>query len=108
MYWRPNFTSTACLNKVETTNRCEALKAKSTSLFQLKYEEIQSIFIGKSKKKPFESSQMENFDSDLQYINHPIHILTKDNAMSPSSFIPLCEFGGRMDSMGVRCQDNQV
>ena len=39
--------------------------------------------------------------SDCAIIHHPIHILSKDNEASPSSFIPFCEFGGDMSIVGV-------
>ena len=38
-------------------------------------------------------------------VNHPVHILTKNNQMSPSAFIPFCEFGGDMNVMGVKTSD---
>ena len=31
---------------------------------------------------------------------HPVHIFDKDGKMSPSAFIPFCEFGGNMSSVG--------
>ena len=33
---------------------------------------------------------------------HPIHLVTEENATSPSSFIPFCDFGGDMSSVGVK------
>ena len=41
-------------------------------------------------------------NTDFAIINHPVHILTKENKMSPSAFIPFCEFGGNMSAMGVK------
>ena len=35
-------------------------------------------------------------------MNHPVHIVTNDNQMSPSAFIPFCELGGNMSLMGVQ------
>ena len=35
-------------------------------------------------------------------INHPVHIIDEQGSMSPSAFIPFCEFGGNMSVMGVR------
>ena len=35
-------------------------------------------------------------------INHPVHIMTKENKLSPSAFIPFCDFGGNMSSVGKR------
>ena len=40
--------------------------------------------------------------SDLALINHPVHIITKYNQLSPSAFIPFCEFGGNMSAVGVK------
>ena len=40
-------------------------------------------------------------DLDFTIINHPVHILTPDNEISPSTLIPFCEFGGNMSAMGV-------
>ena len=42
------------------------------------------------------------FSADLDIINHPVHIVTKDNTVSPSAFIPFCDFGGNMSAMGVQ------
>ena len=41
-------------------------------------------------------------------MNHPVHILTKDNKTSPSSFIPFCEFGGDMSTVGVKIDQFDV
>ena len=40
--------------------------------------------------------------ADFSIINHPVHIMTKDNRKSQSSFIPFCEFGGDMSVVGVK------
>ena len=43
---------------------------------------------------------------DLQKLhritNHPVHIFEEDGTMSPSAFIPFCQFGTNMLSMGVQ------
>ena len=33
---------------------------------------------------------------------HPVHIVNEDTKKSLSAFIPFCEFGGNMASMGVK------
>ena len=38
---------------------------------------------------------------DLTSVRHPVHIVTKDNKISPTAFIPFCEFGGNMSAVGV-------
>ena len=41
-------------------------------------------------------------DLDNTIINHPVHIMDRDNNVSPSALIPFCEFGGNMSSMGIK------
>ena len=38
----------------------------------------------------------------MEIINHPVHIVTKNKRISPSAFIPFCDFGGNMSAMGVQ------
>ena len=33
---------------------------------------------------------------------HPVHIVGEDNQLSPSAFIPFCEFGGNMSAMATK------
>ena len=40
--------------------------------------------------------------------NHPVHIVTTDNKISPSAFIPFCDFGGNMSAMGVEIDQFEV
>ena len=40
--------------------------------------------------------------------NHPVHFLTQEGKMSPSAFIPFCEFGGNMLSMGIKIDQFNV
>ena len=40
--------------------------------------------------------------ADFTNINHPVHIINKDNQMSPSAFIPFCDFGGNMSAVGTK------
>ena len=34
--------------------------------------------------------------------NHPVHLIKKDGRLSSSAFIPFCDFGGNMSSMGIK------
>ena len=44
-----------------------------------------------------------NVDSIFRNVaNHPVHIYDNHGNISPSSFIPYCEFGGKMSAMGVK------
>ena len=38
--------------------------------------------------------------ADHESINHPVHFVTKTDQISLSAFIPFCEFGGNMSSVG--------
>ena len=40
--------------------------------------------------------------------NHPPHILTKDLELSPSAFIPFCEFGYNMSLMGINIEEFDI
>ena len=40
------------------------------------------------------------FDEYHRIVVHPVHILDENNEMSPSAFIPFCEFGGNISLMG--------
>ena len=44
----------------------------------------------------------DNEDSH-KITNHPVHIFDKtQKKLSPSSFIPFCDFGGNKEAMGVK------
>ena len=38
----------------------------------------------------------------MRVSNHPVHFETDGGDLSPSAFIPFCEFGGNMSAMGVK------
>ena len=40
--------------------------------------------------------------------NHPVHIINVEGKLSPSSFIPFCEFGGNMSAMGAKIEQFKV
>ena len=35
---------------------------------------------------------------------HPVHIIDEEGNLSPSAFIPFCEFGGNMTAMGLNTE----
>ena len=41
-------------------------------------------------------------------MNHPVHIINQNKDLSPSAFIPFCEFGGNMSSVGVKIDQFDV
>ena len=57
------------------------------------------MFSGTTTKNA--ASQVGNSVTEYLMINHPVHIMTEDQQMSPSAFIPFCDFGGNMSAMGV-------
>ena len=40
--------------------------------------------------------------------NNPVHIVDKDNFLSPTALIPFCEFGETMSAMGVKIEKFDV
>ena len=46
--------------------------------------------------------------TELTTINHPVHIMNREKEMSPSAFIPFCDFGGNMSSVGVKIDQFDV
>ena len=44
----------------------------------------------------------------MSSVHHPVHIVNKEGGRSPSAFIPFCEFGSNMSSMGVRIEEFDV
>ena len=43
-----------------------------------------------------------------QLSNHPVHIVDERGDVSPSAFIPFCEFGGNMSAVGVKIDQFHV
>ena len=41
-------------------------------------------------------------------VNHPVHIVDEEGNLSPSAFIPFCQFGGNMSAMGVKIDQFDV
>ena len=39
---------------------------------------------------------------------HPVHFVTKEGKLSPSAFIPFCEFGGNMSAIGTTIDNFNV
>ena len=46
--------------------------------------------------------------SNEKMVKHPVHIVDEDGKVSPSSFIPFCEFGGNMSMMGDKIDEFDV
>ena len=37
--------------------------------------------------------------------NHPVHLIDEDGKLSPSAFIPFCDFGGNMSAFGINIKN---
>ena len=47
--------------------------------------------------------------TDLSIINHPVHIMNTEKEISPSAFIPFCDFGGgNMSLLGKKIDQFEV
>merc|ERR1712038_52034 len=56
-----------------------------------------------SKIDNYSHGTINDFVKEVRTLsNHPVHMINKDMQMSPSAFIPFCEFGGNMSSVGVK------
>ena len=85
--------------------RAKKLMKRVKSLMILKYEEIQDLrpeFVYRDTLIENGTHFSDLLDSDSLIVSHPVHILTTDNKMSPSAFIPFCDFGGNISAMGVK------
>ena len=40
--------------------------------------------------------------------NHPVHLKKESGDLSPSAFIPFCDFGGNMSAMGTKIDEFDV
>ena len=66
----------------------QKLLKRANNIFSRKYEPTRNTISSEGKNSTI--------------INHPVHIITKDKKVSPSAFIPFCEFGGDMMTMGTK------
>ena len=44
----------------------------------------------------------------MSSVRHPVHIVDKNKKLSPSAFIPFCEFGGNISAMGEKIDQFDV
>ena len=49
-----------------------------------------------------------SLNSGLSLVNHPAHIINSHGVLSPSAFIPFCELGGNMTSLGIKIEEFNV
>ena len=76
--------------------------------FDLKVNNINQLITGNLGQLNA-SSELGLMNSDIfEIINHPVHIVDKNMNLSPSSFVPFCEFGGNMSALGVKIDQFDV
>ena len=55
---------------------------------------------------------MQTNSLDTPYIqaisSHPVHIVNSQGKISPSAFIPFCDFGGNMSAMGEKINQFEI
>ena len=72
-----------------------------SSLYNLSISNINSFLGNKSSKKNIEDMMAR--PEFHRILNHPVHIVDNSSTeLSPSSFIPLCDFGGNFNVTGVK------
>ena len=93
-------------------NLAHKLLEKTTSYFRSHSHRTRnaSLITEKGIGKNISTTKVLNLQNclDLPKINHPVHIITKDNQISPSALIPFCDFGGDMSSVGVKIDQFDV
>ena len=88
------------------------LLRRAVALIPLYYEDIRSLLPGRSDHQSFTRHINKALNSEIltisQYSNHPVHIISKDNKMSPSALIPFCDFGGNMSAVGIKIDQFEI
>ena len=59
-------------------------------------KEIDALLNGKKNIYNLKNEMWSNTEFIHKISNHPIHIQDRNKTLSPSAFIPFCEFGGNM------------
>ena len=106
--------------KVDNTSRNKELKTIAAQLFQkttdllfLKYRKIKSFIHGLGNSWNLEGSTgdlkgwlickvSKKLLFNLGAVSHPVHFITTEGKLSPSAFIPFCEFGGKKSAVSTK------
>ena len=67
----------------------------------INYEEVKKVIfedLNSALNLSIEQFGAQNFENEdvHKLLNHPVHIIDKDQKFSPSAFIPYCAFGENM------------
>ena len=84
----------------------EKIFRKVSLALSLKHDEINSLTDPNSSLNRTEENILPSESSAMSQMgtltNHPVHIINKNGDLSTSAFIPFCEFGGEMSTMGKK------
>ena len=72
-----------------------------SSFYNLSISKIHSFLVDKSNQEIMDDMMAR--PEIHRIVNHPVHIVDNSSTeLSPSSFIPLCDFGGNFNITGVK------
>ena len=99
-------------------NIARKLFDKLSSTFTMQFQDIQSYTscTGNDSLNGLTKGDLNNFKiklntifEDLTSANHPVHLVYGGGQkLSPSAFIPFCEFGGSMSAMGIKIDQFKI
>ena len=103
------------LRKMETEQDKTKIINFASKIFDFMSEEL---FLDHSKIKffrepsknmaPLEAQNKKRISTGLSFVNHPVHIINRQGELSPSAFLPFCELGGNMSSLGIKIKEFNV
>ena len=96
------------------SNRDDVFKRKERLQFKEEREMLEELFQNNSNfnkstwefgsldslKESLDIEQSSNFSQMIDIVNHPVHIVDKNNKMMPSAFIPFCSIGLNFTKLG--------
>ena len=76
----------------------------------------QKLFLDHPKMKSYRKPNLtalkvedtKRISAGASFVNHPVHIINIQGELSPSAFIPFCELGGNMSSLGIKIKEFNV
>ena len=99
------------LRKTDTKNETFNYKKFASRIFNFMTEKL---YLDHPKFKLFRypkltAEKSNNISTGLSFVNHPVHIINSQGGeLSPSAFIPFCELGGNMSSLGVKIKEFHI
>ena len=102
------------LRKTDTKKETFNYKMFASRIFHFMTEKLSLVypkikFFRYPKLTALEAEKSINISTGLSFVNHPVHITNSQGGeLSPSAFIPFCELGGNMSSLGVKIKEFKV